>query len=596
MSDPSDAHLLPAAVRDFVFDLHDSVTRSHLPAEQSALYGRTFRDLSSKYFGREGGGDPGARWPKATAVASECGGDVTFLALYTELTARQASGRPTVSERIEGWAVYRDLFDLILAGASGKNAGGGPGLFLLPEWCFDLLHEFVYQFQGFCQFRTATYAAAVRSGNSSSSGGDDGPSSKKPVPSHVLEALQLLSERRDAWAVESVHSYLAKLVALGTSGQALRGGPAYRLLGVYASVALSRLECLLGDYASSLEALSPVADPSTCPSAAERFQLVPPEEGGGDATSHWAVARTPLEWVRSVLPARISMSYHAGVSSLMLRRYSDAVASLGDISAHLQRSFQTGALRTGSGRGDRGDNGGGGGQDEQHARQSDRIVALLAVLLHTSPSLAGSVEDGVLRAVRERHGGQLGRIDAGEEGFEDMFVYACPKFVSAAVPDYARAAAGGGAAGGADVGPQDFYRLQVSRFSSEMEHQSALLRLRSYLSLYTSLDVTKLAAFHDVPPGRVDEGFAPLLLMRKHREREGASSSSPSAAALEPASEGDAEAAATARAADLHFYVDSSTVHVDEAERERRFEGYFLGRIGQNAEIRREAAAVDTHV
>ena len=70
---------------------------------------------------------------------------------------------------------------------------------------------------------------------------------------------------------------------------------------------------------------------------------------------------------------------------------------------------------------------------------------------------AGVVEDGVTRLVRERHSGQLTKIESGEEGYEELFVFACPKFISANVPDYNRvlvAGAGptGGASGGAGFG------------------------------------------------------------------------------------------------------------------------------------------------
>ena len=39
---------IPAPLKDFVFDLHDSARRSQLPAEQGTLYSGVFRDLSAK--------------------------------------------------------------------------------------------------------------------------------------------------------------------------------------------------------------------------------------------------------------------------------------------------------------------------------------------------------------------------------------------------------------------------------------------------------------------------------------------------------------------------------------------------------------------
>ena len=40
--------IVPKALTDFVFDLYDSVTLSHITEEQRKLYNTDFRDLSSK--------------------------------------------------------------------------------------------------------------------------------------------------------------------------------------------------------------------------------------------------------------------------------------------------------------------------------------------------------------------------------------------------------------------------------------------------------------------------------------------------------------------------------------------------------------------
>ena len=71
------------------------------------------------------------------------------------------------------------------------------------------------------------------------------------------------------------------------------------------------------------------------------------------------------------------------------------------------------------------------------------MIALLAVLTHVCPS-EGVVDESVLRSVRDRHRSALSKIEAGEEGYEDLFIFACPKFVSPAVPDYGRVLRGGG--------------------------------------------------------------------------------------------------------------------------------------------------------
>ena len=385
-------------------------------------------------------------------------------------------------------------------------------------------------------------------------------------------------------AVEKVLGYLHRLVAAGTGSSAhlaataARGGPAYRHLGLMASVALSRLECLLGDYTSSLLALGPIFDPSA--------PMIPVGDGGE--------MRTAEEVVQSVIPARISMSYHAGVSYLLLRRYRDAAATLGSIGTYMQRGFKTGQLR-------------GSAATDQYGRQYDRVLALLAILGHVCPHLladAGVVEDSVARIVRERHASQLTKIESGEEGYEELFVFACPKFISANVPDYNRVLIGGGdAKEGSDVPTgQDAYRRQVRHFTSEMDVQSTLRKLRSYMRLYTSIDVGKLAAFNDVKA----EDLGPLLLTYKHKTRQlQCTTTGGKDAEADPAAP---DAAATTKsgpaggligdaALDVHYYVNDTMVHVEEAEqRQRRFESYFLGQMEQNAEILRDAEDIDTVV
>mmetsp|Transcript_3968 Transcript_3968/g.7799 ORF Transcript_3968/g.7799 Transcript_3968/m.7799 type:complete len:653 (+) Transcript_3968:140-2098(+) len=646
---PPDDALLPGPLKDFIFDLHDTSRRSHLPTEQTTLYHTTFPTLTSKYFAT-------TPWPSPRSVSTECGGDKLFLALYTELTARHLHtvSRPSVRDRIAGWVVYRNLFDMLLehvesvaagvaAGSTAQDNDDDAGLYLLPEWSFDVLHEFVYQFQGFCQFRTATFAAAARTSYSSSEsdgadggGGGGGGGSKKTPSPHVMESLRVLSDHRDAWAVESVLDYLHRFVRAGcgappsasaTTNSAspasaatrlseviARAGLAYRHLGLFASVALSRLECLLGDYTASLKALGPVFD-VTAP------LIVPPiPPGGGDDPTGGSGggvgvgggvggsgALTPLDFVNSVTPARISLSYHASISYLMLRRYRDATSTLGTIATFMQRGFKTGQLRRDP-------------HSDQYGRQYDRILALLAILGHVCPT-SDIVEEGVMRVVRDRHNGQLNKIDSGEEGYEDLFLFACPKFISANVPDYSRILApsveGGAAtttttnATNAIPTGQDAYRLQVRQFTTEMEIQSTLRKLRSYMKLYTSIDVAKLAAFNDVR----EEELVQILLTCKHKTRQvqrcdgvslsttttgGGGGGGTSVVDANGDANGDDEGPLGGKlgssALDVHFYVNSDMVHVDEAERQRRFENYFLGQIEQNSEIWRDAEKVDTVV
>ena len=218
--------------------------------------------------------------------------------------------RISAVDRIEGWTVYRELFDELL---DDENVSSSMAPFyLLPDWVFDILHEFVYQFQGFRQFRASVHSSARKHKVDVND-----PSSS--APHNLLENLAVLANNTDAWAVESVMQYLTRLMDVGTSSTV----PAYQYLGIFASVALSRLECLMGDYTSCLDSGRAVMSESSGISVTVDGETLPSNE-----------------IVQSVFGARLSWAYHAGVAYLMLRRYKDAIRTLGGICSYMQRGFK----------------------------------------------------------------------------------------------------------------------------------------------------------------------------------------------------------------------------------------------------------------
>jgi len=195
---------------------------------------------------------------------------------------------------------------------------------------------------------------------------------------------------------------------------------------------------------------------------------------------------------------------------------------------------------------------------DQFNKQYDRMIALLAIVTHICPP-AGIVEESILRTIREKHGSILSKIDSGEDGYEELFL--CPKFVTASY--------------------DNVYKVQSKQFSHEMTPQQSCRKLRSYLKLYTSIAVSKLAKFNDME----EDEFLPLLVSYKHRMLQ-----------LE-APENQAFSDGSLKSAlDIHYYLIEDTVHVDEAEKQRRFEKYFVGQITQNTEILSEAVAIDTTI
>ena len=60
---------------------------------------------------------------------------------------------PSIEERVESWKAYCRLFDCVLNEGEREGVGGVGGLVLPNVWLWDMVDEFIYQFQSFCQFR-----------------------------------------------------------------------------------------------------------------------------------------------------------------------------------------------------------------------------------------------------------------------------------------------------------------------------------------------------------------------------------------------------------------------------------------------------------
>jgi len=202
------------------------------------------------------------------------------------------------------------------------------------------------------------------------------------------------------------------------------------------------------------------------------------------------------------------------------------------------------------------------------------MVALLAIVTHVCPGV--KMDEGLTRSIRDKHGKQLTKIECGEDGYEDMFIFACPKFVSPALPDYSNLTDEGSGSGG-----QEMYKLQVQQFRNEMQEQRELRKLRSYMKLYTSITIDKLAAFNDVK----EEEFMERMLCYKQKMRQ-----------LETKEGGDPLDGEMESAADIHYYITGDMVHVGEEEKIRRFENFFIKGIQGNEDIMKDLEKVSTTV
>ena len=150
---------------------------------------------------------------------------------------------PTLEQRCESWDNYCNLFGVILHGNVNMQ---------LPNlWLWEMVDEFIYQFQSFCQYR--------------------GKLSVK-----TKEELALLKDCDQVWNVVGVLNYLQALVdksdicavlekeRAGLDNFSEKEGYDYnssnvlRTLGYFSLIGLHRIHVLLGDYTTALKVLDPI--------------------------------------------------------------------------------------------------------------------------------------------------------------------------------------------------------------------------------------------------------------------------------------------------------------------------------------------------
>jgi hypothetical protein len=98
--------------------------------------------------------------------------------------------------------------------------------------------------------------------------------------------------------------------------------------------------------------------------------------------------------------------------------------------------------------------------------------------------------------------------------FEEVFSYACPKFINPASPPYAAVLEDPVKSPALNYN-QEALRLQTKLFLTEVRQQSNIPTIRSYLKLYTTIGTKKLSTFLDVD----EQTFRTQLLCYKHKAR-----------------------------------------------------------------------------
>ncbi|CAE6378854.1 unnamed protein product [Rhizoctonia solani] len=507
---------IPDVVKRFIVQFHQAVMDNNLP-EITNAYDQGWNRLTEKYYSK-------SEWPEAELIAPLVNDDPIFLILYRELYYRHVYSKlqPEIDDRFHSYENSCELFNYLL------NSEGPVQLELPDQWLWDIIDEFIYQFQSFCVWRAR-------------------PTQKTD------EELIMLADGSQVWSCYSVLNVLYSLIQKSRINEYLEAvqkgaspeelteisgeygqRPIYRTLGFFSIIGLLRVHVLLGDYTLALKVMD-------------------------------LVKLNQKAFFTRVTACHVATYYYVGFCYMSLKRYSDATRTFNSILNFISRMRQYHTRSY---------------QYDQINRTADRMYALLAICNALSPS---RLDDAITTNLKEKYGEQhvkmtKGQVESilsnkkkrthsaysGEEGmaaFEELYTKSCPKFISSTPPPYH------------DTEllnlyisnpPQEPMQRHLSLFLSDVRiQQSVVPTLRSFLKMYSSLDAAKLAGFLDADE---EEIVQQMMVMKS-------SSRSVSRAAVEAGTLLDGGVISTS---DLDFVIDENMVQIVESTIGRRYGGWFI--------------------
>lgn len=485
--------------------------------------------LSEQYF-------KSTTWPDVESIESMLPNDSMksiFLILYKEMYYRHIyasiQGGPSLEQRFESYRNYVKLFNAILSAERPLE------LELPIQWLYDIIDEFIYQFQSFCQYR----AKLVKKGQN--------------APANVIDEIQLLKQNHDVWNVHSVlnvlhalvsksninkqlevlkHATLSLTIANGTIDQSqfskyeqdllqelendlFAQSSLYKMLGYFSLVGLLRLNSLFGDYYLAINTMKYV-------------EL--------DIHKQLLIARVPS--------CIITTCYYVGFAYLMMRRYEDAIKVFVDALIYIQRTRTMLQAPTRS------------LLNDMITKQNEQLYHLLAIALNFYPM---RIDDSINSYLKEKYTERLLKLQRGDrDELVNMFHYACPKFLSPVPPNFE---------GVTDQYLMEPYNQQLKVFIDEVQQQFHISDIRSFLKLYTTLPIAKLASFINKTP----EELKAILLCFKHK--------------MSNIESDQATTEEFRSSSEVDFYIHNEMVHIADTKVATRFSDFFIRQIHKLNEV-----------
>lgn len=517
------------AVRSFITHFYRAIQNAKI-FEITHDYEYSWNMLSEQYFKT-------TTWPSVENIEQMLPNESMkpiFLILYKEMYFRHIyasiQGGPSLEQRFESYRNYVKLFNAILSAERPLD------LELPIQWLWDIIDEFIYQFQSFCQYR----AKLVKKGQN--------------APPAVHEEINMLKQNHDVWNVHSVLNVLHALVSKSNINKQLEvlkhatlsltitnpngsidqsqfskyqqelllelendlfaQSSLYKMLGYFSLVGLLRLNSLFGDYYLAINAM-------------QHVEL--------DIHKQLLIARVPS--------CIITTCYYVGFAYLMMRRYEDAIKVFVDALIYIQRTrtmLQSPARSL---------------LNDMISKQNEQIFYLLAIALNFYPM---RIDDSINSYLKEKYTERLSKLQRGDrDELSNMFHYACPKFLSPVPPNFE---------GITDQYLMEPYNQQLKVFMDEVQQQLSITDIRSFLKLYTTLPISKLASFINKSPQELKS----ILLCFKHKMSN---------------IESDQANEDFRSSSEVDFYIHNEMIHIADTKVATRFSDFFIRQIQKLNEV-----------
>lgn len=477
--------LLPESVKNWFTQLYTHLVSGNA-SEMARLYDREFQNLTNNYFKQ-------TAWPEPSAIEPLVDSDPTFLVLYKQLYFRHLFSKmqPGFEMKVQSWQNYCEIFDGVLNQSLEIDA-------LPSQWVFDIVGEFVYQYQSFSQYRAKVTTKS------------DAEIAQYQANLHIWDTTKVLNYLHALVRVSNIRAILKnEETATPAPSEFLKE------LGYYALICLSRAHVLYGDFYTALQLLEPIDFYNKS------------ARGSDKKTTDQIYEKSPM--------CHVSVFYHMGVAQLLVEDFAGAIRSFSTIILQVQRSRNYYSRFA---------------DYDQINKHAEKALALLSIALFVCPGQR--VNEQIHALIREKYSDKQAKLQKGElDVLNDWFSFATPKFILPTVPFVA---------GDKTNCSAEVSQLQLKNFVAIVARHQHVPSLRSYVKLYRSIDVAKLARFRGVD---VDVVRSELVAYKLH------------GAALK---------------SDVHFYLADDVVLVDEEQNNQRTGDFFINHIQRFARVVEDCA------